>query len=214
MEHTKMMSRLLVLATAGAIVIGLNLSVSAAQSAIPQRIEVPTVPAALEVPSGNEVYLQGHAVGTQNYICLPATPGFKWTFTGPQATLFLSLGDELQQQIATHFLSANPLEGNTARPTWQQSADSSQVWGRVRASSTDAAYVQAGAIPWLLLDAAGTAAGPTEGSFFAQTTFIQRVNTSGGIAPSSGCGQAKEVGAVALVPYSTDYLFYRSTNRR
>jgi hypothetical protein len=79
----------------------------------------------------------------------------------------------------------------------------------VVASSTDPEYVAPGAIAWLLLESAGTAKGPTDGSQLAQTTYIQRLNTSGGLAPSTGCRRAADVGASAMVPYSTEYYFYR-----
>jgi hypothetical protein len=186
-------------------------SIAAAQPASSGRIDVPSVPANLEVPEGNEVFLEGQAVGTQNYICLPAATGLAWKFTGPQATLFLSRRGELEQQITTHFLSANPAENNLPRPTWQHSFDSSIVWAKVAASSTDAAYVRPASIPWLLLEAAGTAVGPNSGSLLTRTTFIQRVNTAGGIAPQNGCSVSTDVGAVALVPYTTDYFFYRAS---
>jgi hypothetical protein len=35
------------------------------------------------------------------------------------------------------------------------------------------------------------------------------VNTSGGVAPSTGCASATDVGKKALVPYTADYFFYR-----
>lgn len=114
------------------------------------------------------------------------------------------------QQVSTHFLSANPVENGLPRPTWQHSFDSSQVWGRVRASSSDPAFVEPGVIAWLLLEAAGTAVGPSNGWYLAQTTLIHRLNTSGGVAPSAGCSQSTDVGAIALVPYSADYFFYRA----
>jgi hypothetical protein len=162
------------------------------------------------VPSGHEVFLEGRAVGTQNYVCLLSGKGFAWRFLGPQATVFISSNGDLQQQITTHYLSLNPAEGLN-RPTWQSSSDSSLVWGRVVQPSTDPAYVAPGAIPWLLLEAAGAATGPTSGALLTQTTYIHRVNTAGGIAPAAGCSQASEVGALALVPYTTDYLFYRAS---
>jgi hypothetical protein len=43
-------------------------------------------------------------------------------------------------------------------------------------------------------------------------TFVQRVQTSGGVAPSSGCSAAA-VGAVARVPYEARYCFYRPRRR-
>jgi len=164
-----------------------------------------SIPANLEVPAGNALFLVTSAAGTQNYVCLPGKNknDVAWRFLGPQATLF---GGE---QVATHFLSVNPVEGSIARPTWQHSIDTSRVWGRVKSSSADPAYVAPGAIPWLLLEAAGTEAGPTGGGILAQTTFIQRVDTAGGVAPADGCSEDEHIGKVALVPYTTDYFFYR-----
>ena len=174
------------------------------------RIDVPDVPATLAVPAGNVAFLATRAYGTQNYICLPTPTGVAWKFLGPQATLFIEAAS-LKQQIATHFLSSNPDEQGLARPTWQHSFDSSAVWGRLYAPPlTDSNYVAAGAIPWLLLEAAGTENGPTGGTLLARTTYIHRVNTQGGVAPATGCTNATQVGTVALVPYSTDYFFYRA----
>ena len=116
---------------------------------------------------------------------------------------------DARMQIATHFLSANPAEGGIARPTWQASFDTSAVWGKAIADSTDPMFVAAGAIPWLLVQVVGAQSGPTGGSALMATTYIQRVNTSGGVMPSSGC-DASAFGKVALVPYTTDYFFYRA----
>jgi hypothetical protein len=55
----------------------------------------------------------------------------------------------------------------------------------------------------------GDEEGPTEGDKLTKTTFIQRLNTSGGLAPSTGCSSAADVGNRAFVPYSADYFFYR-----
>lgn len=193
--------------TAGTIVSGLGSSMAIAQSAIDNG--VPAVPTNIEVPLGYDVFLKGHALGTQNYVCLPATPGVSWKFIGPQATLFLTFNGEISQQLTTHFLSANPSENDLPRPTWQHSLDSSRVWGRVLQSSSDSNFVEAGAIPWLLLEAVGAQLGPTGGPSLTQTAFIQRLNTSGGIAPSTGCSRQSDIGRVALVPYAADYFFYR-----
>jgi hypothetical protein len=172
----------------------------------------PAVPSNLLVPVGNKPFLLAHAVGSQNYSCLPSGSGFAWSLYGPQATLFDDKGD---QQI-THFLSANPDENGTPRPTWQHSGDTSAVWaapmpGR---SSTDAAYVAAGAIPWLLLERVGKELGPTYGQKMTHTTYIHRVNTAGGMAPAEGCSGAGDVGKKALVPYTADYVFYRAAHGR
>lgn len=207
-----MVTRVLFLAGAAALALVMSASPVAAQASL--RIDVPPAPASLEVPDGHEVFLHGRATGTQNYVCLATTSGMRWQFLGPQATLFVPLFGPLQQQITTHFLSANPAEKGTARPTWLQSLDSSQVWARALASSTDPNYVAPNSIPWLLLQIVGSAKGPTGGSSLSRTTYIQRLNTAGGIAPVAGCSQSAEIGALALVPYTTDYFFYRAQRRR
>ena len=38
----------------------------------------PTVPTNIQVPSGNKLFLVGHAIGTQNYVCLPSGTGVKF----------------------------------------------------------------------------------------------------------------------------------------
>ncbi len=174
-----------------------------------------SVPDNLQVPAGNTVFLEGHATGTQDYICLPCpnaittaaqcpASGFAWAFFGPQATLF----DDSNEQIITHFLSPNPDEDGTARATWQDSQDTSTVWAKATASSSDPAFVAPGAIPWLLLQVVGTQNGPTDGSRLTATTYIQRLTTSGGVAPAEGCAQSTDVGAKTLVPYTANYKFF------
>lgn len=165
----------------------------------------PEVPANLEVPEGHRPYLVSHAVGTQNYVCLPRTsaPGLAWTFYGPQATGF----NRRDEQQLTHFLSPNPDENGTARATWQHSRDSSAVWAMAIASSTDPEYVEPGAVAWLLLEVVGNDDGPEGGDRLSRTTYIQRVETSGGTAPATDC---PTVGAKLFVPYETEYVFYRA----
>jgi len=167
----------------------------------------PTVPPNLEVSAGNKLFLVGHAVGTQQYICLPSGSSFAWTLFGPQATLFK---DETKQ-IITHFLSPNPDEDGMPRATWQHSNDTSAVWAMAIASSSDPGFVAAGAIPWLLLEVVGDQQGPTGGARLTRTAFIQRLNTSGGMAPPmTGCSVSTDIGMRALVPYTADYFFYKN----
>jgi Protein of unknown function (DUF3455) len=168
--------------------------------------EPPSMPTTLQVPEGHKAFLERHAVGTQNYICLPASTGVAWTFVGPQATLF----NDDERQIITHFLSPNPDESDTARATWQHSRDTSTVWAMAVASSSDPDFAASGAIPWLLLQIVGAEPGPMDGQRLTRTKFIQRLSTSGGVAPSIGC---TEVGQRAFVPYTADYVFYKAVER-
>jgi hypothetical protein len=167
----------------------------------------PVIPTEIRVPDGNKAFREGGAIGTQNYIRLPSASGFAWTLFGPQATLF----DKHDEQIITHFLSPNPVENGTPRATWQDSEDTSKVWGMAIATSSDPHFVEPGAIPWLLLQVVGAQDGPTGGDELSETTYIQRVNTAEGLAPSTGCTLSTDLGTRALVPYSAEYFFYKAT---
>ena len=185
-----------------------------AQTSTGDSITPPPVPDDIKVPEGNVVFLVGHATGTQNYSCLPCDPskpgcanGVAFALFTPQATLF----NGQVEQITTHFFSPNPFEKGVIRATWQHSLDTSTVWGRVDGSSTDPRFVRPGSIAWLLVNVkdVGTLAGPTGGDILTKTTFIQRLNTAGGVAPSSGCSSQADIGRPAFVPYKADYFFYR-----
>jgi hypothetical protein len=201
-------------ATALAVISLMSLSDARAE-----RIDPPPVPANIRIDAKNKAFLVGHALGTQNYSCLPAgvdaagNPRFAWTLFTPQATLYAHNSKE----ITTHYFSPNPYEPSSnpftegpIRATWQHSKDTSTVWGKVVPgdSSSDAAYVAPGAIPWLRVTVVGAEDGPTGGDTLSSTTYIHRVHTSGGIAPSTGCASSSDVGRQAFVPYTADYYFY------
>jgi hypothetical protein len=52
----------------------------------------PSVPAAIQVPDGNKVFLVGHAVGVQIYQCNATPGGFTWDLEGPRANLYADNG--------------------------------------------------------------------------------------------------------------------------
>ncbi|MDX6709842.1 MAG: hypothetical protein QOH96_858 [Blastocatellia bacterium] len=199
--------RILLIACATALAVGFMVSLP--EPAYAQKVTPPPVPANIQVPPGNKAFLEGHGVGTQNYICLPSVTsvsGFAFVLFTPQATLF----KDNDRQVITHFNSPNPVEGGTIRVTWQHSRDTSRVWGEVLPgnSSSDPNFVAPGAIPWLLVTIVGAQDGPTGGDTLTDTTFIQRLNTSGGVAPSTGCASLADVGHQAYVPYTADYFFF------
>jgi hypothetical protein len=150
----------------------------------------PPVPTKIQVEDGNVPYLVGYASGTQNYICKSTGTSFAWTLVAPSATLV----DDNGKQIMTHY----------GGPTWQ-AKDGSKVVGEVK-ERVDSPTP--GAIQWLLLRAKSTSAGP-DGEQLVRTTFIQRLNTTGGMAPPTGCDEG-HVGATTEVPYTADYYFYRA----
>ncbi len=179
----------------------------------------PSTPPAITPLAGNTPFLEGHAFGTQGYTCLPtSTGGTAWSTTArPEATLFATFFGQ-PVQIITHFTSIDakpndfsvkppPLSGNA---TWQSSLDSSKVWavatGHINAG-TDKICPNAGAIPCLLLQSVGNQEGPTGGQLLAKTTFVQRLNTRGGAAPTTAC----TVGQTQLQPYTADYVFFHAS---
>ena len=181
------------------------------------QVTPPPTPTDIAVPAGNSAYLVGHAFGSQGYTCLPTSTGTAaWNPTArPEATLFASFFGHLVQ-IITHFQSINenpkpgvtpPLSGNA---TWQGSLDSSRVWmvkvKGIDAGSDPASCPNSGSIQCLLLQSVGNKKGATGGNLLADTTFIQRLNTSGGAVPTSVC----TVGQTQLVPYTADYFFFRA----
>jgi hypothetical protein len=202
-----------------ALVIGC--AFGAAANAAAQTITSPTTSAAITPPPGNSAFLLGHGVGTQGYVCLPTGTGASWTVNNarPEATLFMSFFGQ-SAQIITHFLSPNtnpnkfapdPLPFGNA--TWQSSFDTSKVWAQTVHSVTagsEPSCPNAGAIGCLLLQVIGAQQGPTGGKIMTPTTFIQRLNTSGGSAPAEGCSTSTDVGNQTLVPYTADYYFFRA----
>ncbi len=170
-------------------------------------ITVPAVPDGLQVTAEEgKVFLVGHATGTQNYICLPAGTGFAFSLFTPQATLV----DEDNEKIISHFFAPNPGENRTIRATWEYKDQSTIFAATVpNGASSDSRFVEAGAVAWLKLEVKNHLDGPTGGVKLSRTTFVQRLNTHGGLAPATGCASSTDVGTRAFMPYTADYFFYR-----
>jgi hypothetical protein len=151
----------------------------------------PAVDPAIAVPAGNELAFALEGVGVQIYACNATASGYAWVFTAPEANLL----NEHGKVVGKHF----------AGPTWEWLKDQSTVVGAKVAAVT----VDTSAIPWLLLRAASNSG---DGKM-SRITFIQRLSTSGGNAPSSGC-DASTVGAVARVGYTAKYYFFEATDDR
>jgi hypothetical protein len=162
-------------------------------------LDPPAVPSALEPPSGAALAAHFRGVGTQVYTCTASGGGdggadaaattYSWVLKTPDARLF----DERGVQVGTH----------TMGPTWTYTVDGSSVVG-VKIQQSPGAT---GAIPWLLLRA-GSNAGS---GLFSDVTYVQRVNTMGGVALTTGC-DATTVNMDEAISYSADYYFYTGGN--
>ena len=137
----------------------------------------------IQVPAGNELAFHSFATGVQVY----KWNGTAWAFVEPVANLYADAG--FRGQVGTHY----------AGPTWESNGGSKVVAKRV---DNTGCTPDANAIPWLLLEV-------VLNDGFNAATYIQRVNTSGGVAPTT---PGTTVGQEARIPYTAEYFFYRAAN--
>jgi hypothetical protein len=155
-----------------------------------QAAPVP-MPENLRLPPQNVTMFTLDANGSQIYACKargdePSV--FEWTLKAPDAELLNGAGEK----VGRHY----------AGPTWEAN-DGSKVVGEAVERAPAPAL---GAIPWLLLRATSS-----EGAgVFSTVTYVQRIETVGGIAPTEGCDQAS-AGAELPVPYRATYAFAYGT---
>lgn len=143
----------------------------------------PYVPCAeVQVPERHRLIYRTYAIGVQIY----RWNGTNWAFVAPEANLYADPG--FRGQVGTHY----------AGPTWESNSGSFVVARRVDGCTVDPSAVQ-----WLLLEAVSTSGS----GIFGKVSFVQRVNTVGGIAPAAA---GLTVGDEARMPYTTEYYFYRA----
>jgi len=183
---TKSIGLVLLLALVGIATAATPARLAAAQAATDDDNRVPDLPSpvcdSIQAPLGNKVAFHVFALGVQVY----RWNGTAWTFVEPVASLFADPG--YNGKVGIHY----------AGPTWQTNSGSKVVGARLAACSPDPA-----AIPWLLLQAVSND-GP---GVLSSVTYIQRVNTTGGLAPTA---PGESIGATAQVPYTAEYFFYRA----
>ncbi|MEV5409991.1 DUF3455 domain-containing protein [Thermopolyspora sp. NPDC052614] len=135
------------------------------------------VPPELKPPAGHVLAKAFSASGVQVYECNGGT----WSFVEPAA----SLTDARGRTAAIHFRG----------PTWQSTTDGSLVVGKAVANKP-----VTGTIPLLLLEATDNRGD----GLFGRVTYIQRLATQGGAAPTGPC----EDGDTEGVPYRAQYRFF------
>lgn len=146
------------------------------------RADSTEIPTQLQVPDGNEQVAAFGARGVQTYTCVSGA----WTFLEPAATLWKE-GDPLRRPVALH----------SKGPVWISTVDGSAV----NASAVPGASVtHDDAVPEILLKATATRGD----GVFGSVSYVQRLNTEGGLAPTGSCTDGAQTG----VPYSATYLFY------
>jgi hypothetical protein len=158
------------------------LSISASSS-VP-----PTVPTPIEVPSGSVLLFSSHARGHQIYECLDG----QWKFHAPMAGLF---DPQSHQRNGIHYGGID--HDLTPGPWWESLEDGSHIRG---GNALSAPSPNPDSIPLLrleVLERRGT-------GVFSQVSYIQRLNTVGGVGPSGACQGSEQ----RWVVYTADYYFY------
>lgn len=149
------------------------------------------VPAALKTNANEILVASYYGIGTQNYEAQadPVNPSqAKWVFIEPIANLYDAKG----KLIILH----------SKGPLWQCIADGSTVTGSAIVSVP--AEVPSQNIPQLLLSNKTN----TGNGLFTNVNLIQRLDTKGGIAPTTPPTIAM-IGTIIKVPYSALYNFYK-----
>jgi hypothetical protein len=161
----------------------------AAVQAQTQALRAPQVPDALAVPAGNRLAFYLEATGQQVYVCQQnaTTLAYGFVLQAPDADLFWPNG----RVAGSHYLG----------PTWEATDGSTVVGSKVAASTPDAT-----AIPWLLLSAVSH----TGRGLLSNVSYVQRLDTTGGLAPTTGC-DADHVTQTQGVDYTATYYFYVPT---
>ena len=148
------------------------------------------LPATVQVPAGHKVTMETVGVGEITYLCSAKKDmagQYEWVFVGPDAKLMSRGG----QQVGKYY-------GPPA--TWEAMDGS-----KLTAVQVAVAPHMAGSIPLQLVKG-----NPAMGSGAMQgVTYIQRVDTRGGVAPAAACG-AGNLNAKQIVNYQADYIFWRS----
>ena len=161
--------------------------VAAAGCAIAAIAPPAGVTSAVAPPADEEPVFALRGEGTHAFECRPLASDpsrFGWAFASPDVTLYDG---------------ARPVGRQVAENTWEATTDRSAVSGVLR-SRQDAG----GNMPWLLYRSQSA----SDAGLFAGVTSVQRVNTSGGVAPATGC-DASNSGKEARVAVAADYYFYR-----
>jgi hypothetical protein len=165
--------------------LSLSISTSFAEKKVETSLQIPDQ---LKVPDNQPLILKAIAKGNQVYTCKAKAEdanAFEWTLKAPEAQLLDAKG----QSLGSHY----------AGPTWE-SNDRSKVMGKIKAKVN---APQPDHIPWLLLSAKAH-----EGTgIFTQVNWVQRVNTTGGQAPKTGCDRIHHDQELP-VAYTADYYFY------
>ena len=202
-----------VLSRAGAAALAVAFTVSLPQPAHAGQSHTATRARQHQVHAGNKAFLVGHAVGTQNYVCLPSG---SWL----QVRALHAGGHPVQRHRTSKSspTSSAPTRRRTTRFAPHGSTPATRASSGAKATdsidhSSDPDFVAQGAIAWLLLRRRlERQDGPTGGDTLTKTTFVQRLNTSGGVAPATGCASLSGRRQSGVHALQADYFFYTAPN--
>jgi hypothetical protein len=180
------MKHLSVLSTTVVLLAGCAAVPAPQQPSAPPRPQAPSLGffSRIKVPTGHEPALQLSARGVQIFRCERQDNSLQWRFRLPEAELFDAQGQPVGRHGANFSF---------------EHRDGSRVLGSVvafdKSDSPDT-------LPGLLLSAKSFGKGE-----FAGVTYVQRVNTRGGMPPPA-C-DVNQLNRLLRVDFSADFVFYR-----
>ena len=145
--------------------------------------ELPAGCSSITAPEGNKLAFHVYAQGAQVYRFNGAT----WDFVAPVATLYAE--PSYHGEVGTHYVG----------PHWESKSGSKVKAARVLDTGCTPDPT---AIAWLLLKITETSGN----GIFSKITYIQRTNTTGGLAPT----EPGALNELREVPYTAEYYFYRA----
>lgn len=144
--------------------------------------ELPEACSSIAAPEGHKLAFHVYAKGVQIY----KWNGFMWSFVGPEATMYAE--ENYFGEVGIHGFG----------PHWTSKSGSRVKADRVLNTGC---RPDPNAIEWILLKMKETSGS----GIFGRVSYIQRTNTTGGMAPV----EAGMLNEVREIPYTAEYYFYR-----
>ena len=192
---------------------------------------LPATPSEIAVPAGQKVAQTFLGHGTQNYACQEKADesGFEWTFKALQAELL----DSSEKKVGSHYAGPTweaPDGSKVVGEVRARAASKDSIpWlllsaksnagtglrhfaevlsqGRNASRPKGVATGRRFSRKWSQPKRSVGGAMIVKNALFSKVTFIQRLSTTGGLAPTTGC-EAATVGSEAKMTYTALYVYF------
>lgn len=150
-------------------------------------VNCPRVPPGLVPPVPVGILFGRAAHGVEIYSCEGTPQGPQWGYVGPRVELYDLRTGRLRETHQSYPSFASPDDGSMLQTSVYQEVQ-----------------VTPGIVSWALLVTVASSPGPTGYGDLGFVSWVQRLDTSGGLPPTSAC----VTGQVTEVPFDALYVFY------